>query len=164
LSTRNTLSPAADNTRYFGTNKEERPVIGGNYSEYVIKYKVQKDPSDGIVAEGYSITNHVFWVKSTLVSGWETAISNVGLTTTGMFNILATGVDVSLATATDDSVQLLAYNAVGAVTYVSDQPTRATVGASTGLVTTAGVTGTGAVVITATDALGNTDTINITVT
>lgn len=161
---RKIMIPTADNTRYFGTNKEERPVIGGNYSQYTIRYKVEKDGMDGIVAGGFSVTTHVFYVKSDLVSAFDTAIGNMGLTTTGAFNILATGGVVSLSTAGDETVQLLAYNMVGKVTYTSDQPTRATVGASTGLVTTAGVTATGAVVITATDSVGNTDTIAITVT
>jgi hypothetical protein len=55
------------------------------------------------------------------------------------------------------TVQLLVSGAIGAVTYASDGA-HATVNATTGLVTEGTV---GTAVITATDAVGNTDTISI---
>jgi len=159
---RNIMVPTAENVRVFGISKEERPIMGGNYSQYTLRYSIAKDGTDGIVSGGNSVTTHVFYVLSSLVSGFETAINNVGLTI-GLLNLAATGGDVSLATATDDTNQIIVTGAVGAVTFVSDQPTRATVSA-TGLVSTAAVTGTGAVVITATDSVGNTDTLSYTIT
>lgn len=154
------MIPTAENVRYFGTNKEERPIIGGNYTQYTIKYSIDKEGGIGIVAEGKSITTHVFYVLSTLVSGFEDQLDNMGLTF--KVTLAATGNDTSLATATDDTNQIIVTNAIGTVTFVSDQPTRATV-SSTGLVSTAGVAGTGTVVITATDSVGNTGTITYTI-
>lgn len=150
--------PTAENVRYFGISKDERPIPGGNYSEYVLRYSVEKDGTDGIVSGGKSVTTHVFYVKSDLVAGFETAISNVGLTVPATLVATMTDADGVLSTGANATDQIIVTGAVGAVTYVSDQVTRATVNA-TGLVTTAGVTGTGAVVITVTDSVGNTDTV-----
>ena len=153
--------PTLENQRYFTINKEERPVLGGNYSQYTVRYKVLKDSTDGISGGvDYSITTHVFYVKSDLVTAFESALTTVAVP----FTVTITaGGSTTLSTGADATVQLTATNFVGTVTWTSDQPTRATVD-STGLVTTAGVTGTGAVVITATDSVGNTATESITVT
>lgn len=74
------MLPTYENSRYFGTNKEERPVIGGNYTQYTLRYSITKDGNDGIVAGGTSITTHVFYVKSDLVSGFEQELANAGIT------------------------------------------------------------------------------------
>jgi len=71
-----------DNARPFGTNKEERPIIGGNYTEYVIRYKVDKDYDDGIVSNEWSVTTHVFYVLSTLVSAFDSALSSASISVT----------------------------------------------------------------------------------
>lgn len=155
------MVPTLENTRFFGINKEERPILGGNYSEYVLRYSVAKDHEDGIVGGGTSITTHVFWVKSDLVSAWETELDKL---TNKPYELVvtATGGIVSLDTSDNAEVQLLVSGAIGAVTYVSGTPANATVSAA-GLVSTATTTGTGTTVITATDAVGNTGTITITV-
>ena len=158
------MIPTAENVRVFGISKEERPVLGGNYSEYVLRYSLDKDGTDGIVSGGKSVTTHVFYVISTEVTRFEQEITDVGLTVPQVMALTAAGGDVSLATATDDTSQISVKGNIGPVTYVSDQVTRATVGSTTGLVTTAGVTGTGAVVITATDSVGNTATLSYTIT
>lgn len=155
---RNIMLPTAENVRYFGISKDERPVLGGNYSEYVLRYQVSKDGTDGIVGGGTSITTHVFYVKSDLVSGFESAISTVGLTVPTV--LTAVGVKGTIDVSDGDTDQITVTGAVGAVTFTSNQPTRATVNAS-GLVTAVGA---GAVVITVTDAVGNTDTVSYTVT
>lgn len=154
--------PTAENVRYFGISRDERPIAGGNYTEYVLRYSVTKDGTDGIVAGGTSVTTHVFYVKSDLVAGFDSAIAAVGLTTTGPLSVTATGDVTTLDTSDNATVQLIVTGNVGPVTYASSQVTYATVNA-TGLVTTAGVTGTGDTVITVTDSVGNTDTITITV-
>lgn len=76
--------PTATNQAYFGINAEERPIPGGNYYQYTIRYKIAKD-DDGISAGGYSITNHVFYVTSALQASFETALANTygSLTTIG---------------------------------------------------------------------------------
>jgi len=74
------MIPTTENTRYFGISRDERPISGGNYSEYALRYSVTKDGTDGIVAGGTSVTTHVFYVKSDLVTAFETALnSDAGL-------------------------------------------------------------------------------------
>jgi hypothetical protein len=72
------MIPTYENTRHFGINKEERPILGGNYTQYTLRYVITKDGTDGIVGGGTSITTHVFYVKSDLVTGFEAAIINAG--------------------------------------------------------------------------------------
>lgn len=156
---RSIFVPTAENVRYFGVSREERPVLGGHYTEYVIRYSIEKDGTDGIVSGGKSVTTHVFYVKSDLVSGFESAISSVGLTVNSVFSLSMTDADGTLDVSNGDTDQIVVSGAIGAVTYSSDQITRATV-SSTGLVTAIGA---GAVVITATDAVGNTDTLAYTI-
>ena len=69
-----------ENIRPFGINKEEKPVLGGNYSQYTIRYSIEKDADIGIVSGAKSITTHVFWVKSDLVTAFEALFAN----TTGL--------------------------------------------------------------------------------
>ncbi len=156
---RRVMLPTAENTRYFGISKEERPILGGNYTQYVINYSIDKE-DDGIVAGHKSITNHVFWVPASLVSGFESELDNLGLPIG--ISVAATGGIVSLDTSDNASVQLIVTNSVGALTFVSSVPANATVN-STGLVTTGGVTGVGDTVITVTDSVGNSASITITV-
>lgn len=152
------MIPTAENVRYFGVSKDERPIPGGNYSEFVLRYSVVKDGTDGIVSGGTAVTTHVFYVKSDLVDGFQSAIEAVGLTVPATLVATMTDADGVLSTGANATDQITVTGAVGAVTYASDQVTRATVNA-TGLVTTAGVTGTGAVIVTVTDSVGNTDTV-----
>lgn len=156
------MVPTLDNSRYFGLNKEERPILGGNYTQYILKYSVTKDHNDGIVANGTSVTYHVFWVPATLVSAWETELDKLNLSDPYDLTLTHT-TSLTLSTGSDETDQIVATGATGAVTYSVDQPTRALVGATTGLVTTAGVSGTGAAVITAVDAVGKTATITYTI-
>jgi hypothetical protein len=159
---RSIMLPTYENSRYFGTNKEERPVIGGNYSQYTLRYSITKDGSDGIVGGGTSITTHVFYVKSDLVSAFETAISNVGLTVPATFQIAVGTTGLTIDVSDGDTDQITWSGGVGVVTFSSDKPTKASVDASTGLVTA--LAAEAAVVITATDAVGNTDTLTYAVT
>lgn len=71
-----------DNARPFGTNKEERPILGGNYTEYVIRYQVAKDYDDGIVSNETSVTTHVFYVLSSLVSAFDAALAAASVSVT----------------------------------------------------------------------------------
>jgi len=158
---RSIMLPTLENTRYFGINKEERPIIGGNYSQYTLRYSLVKDGDDGIVGGRQSITTHVFYVLSSLVTGFETALTNAGITIeasipgAGGFVLTAPNTNISVG----DTVQLAPVGAIGAVTYVSATTATATV-ASTGLVTSVA---TGTTVVTATDSTGSTATITITV-
>lgn len=246
---RKVMLPSADNTRFFGISKDERPIPGGNYSEYILRYSITKE-NDGIVSGNTSITTHVFWVKSDLIASFEVALVAttkpiISISTDQVFSLTVTnnnthspvinilgivpfvvgiseitvvtsdadvveidtvtvgtpsttqvgsittlhnqagtatvtvtidGVSHSISVTTidfaldyqndeyldtnaNDTDQITAVGNIGAITYASDQATRAGVGASTGLVTTVGKTATGAVVITATDSTGETATL-----
>ena len=153
---RRVMLPTAENVRYFGITKEERPILGGNYSEFVLRYKIDKDGDDGIVSGHKSITTHVFWVPAALVSAFETEVVKVvpvGLSVTAS--------KTTLDTSDNESATLTILNAVGPVTIVSGTPNTLAVSGNT--VTTDGVSGTGEVTVTVTDTLGNVATVTITV-
>ena len=157
---RSIMIPNTENTRYFGINKEERPIIGENYTEFVIRYAIEKTGDDGIYSGAKSITTHVFYVKSGLVSSFETELAKAKAIVTigGAGSIIISGTS---SLANEGTSQLSATNYVTSVTYAVTSGTSATVSTS-GLVT-ADDTIDGDTVITATDALGNTGTITITV-
>lgn len=150
------MLPTYENSRYFGTNKEERPVIGGNYTQYTLRYSITKDGNDGIVAGGTSITTHVFYVKSNLVSEFEQELADAGIT----FGLSVTTDDDTIDLSAAETTTVVASNAVGQVTFTSGTIATATVNSSTGVVTPVAV---GTTVITGTDSAGNTGTVTIRV-
>lgn len=149
--------PTLENTRYWAINKEEKPVIGGNYTQYTIRYSVEKDHDDGVSTSlGKSITTHVFWVKSDVVSAWETELDKL---TNKPYDIGLTVGDDTLANSA--TTQATVTNAIGAVTYSVTSGTSATVD-QTGLITAHGTTD-GDTVVRATDSVGNYAEVTITV-
>ena len=152
------MIPTLENTRFFGINAEERPILGGNYSEFVIRYAVDKN-DDGIVAAYKSITTHVFYVKNDLVSAFESALeTTLGTPIPG--GIAVTSAANATTVAALATLQLTVTGAMGTVTYTSSDTDTATISAA-GLIT--GVAA-GDVTFTVTDAYGNSATIDITVT
>lgn len=149
------MIPTLENSRYFGINKEERPVLGGNYTEFVIRYSIDK-VDDGIVAGNKSITTHVFYVKSDLVAAFETELLK---TVTTLNSLSVSAVDTALSVGSDATEALVVTGAIGSVTYATSNAAVATVAAGT-------VTGltAGSATITVTDAAGNTASIDFTVT
>ena len=150
------MLPTAENVRVFGESKAERPILGGNYSQYTLHYTVEKDHDAGIVSGAVSSTTHVFYVKSDLVSGFESALTAAGI----VFGVTLSADPTSIDLSNGDTTTVVAANTVGAVTFTSGTVATATVDSSTGVVTPVGV---GTTVITATDSLGNSGTITITV-
>lgn len=136
------MLPTLENTRFFGILKDERPILGGNYSEYVLRYSIDKAESDGIVAEYKSITTHVFYVKSDLVAYFEAAIISAGkgiisIASDQTFALALTG-DTTATVSVDVSaiVPFILTNAE--ITAVSATVGKATIGA----ITVAAPTGT----------------------
>ena len=82
---RSIMLQTLENTRYFGISKDERPVLGGNYTEYVIRYSIPKDGNDGTWGAGTSVTTHVFYVISGQQAAFETALQTTfaGIITIG---------------------------------------------------------------------------------
>ncbi len=148
--------PTMENRRYWAINKEELPELGGNYTEYVIKYQVEKDHDDGVWSGAKSITNHVFWVKASLVSSFETELDKL---TDKPYDIGLTVGDDTLANAA--TTQATVTKAIGAVVYSVTSGTSATVN-QTGLIT-AHATTDGDTVIRGTDSVGNYAEVTVTV-
>ena len=61
------MLPTYENTRHFGIIKDERPILGGNYSQYTLKL-VTKAGEEGVFMGDKSVTTHVFWVKADQVA------------------------------------------------------------------------------------------------
>lgn len=149
--------PTAENVRQFGISKGERPVMGGNYSQYTLRYSVATS-DDGIVSGTNSITTHVFYVISTLVSGFETAIGNISLSVPAL--MVVTADDVTLAN--EATAQASATGNIGPITWSITSGTSATVDATTGVITAHDTT-TGVTVVRGTDSVGNYAQVTITV-
>lgn len=158
---RKVMLPTAENVRVFGISKNERPVMGGNYSEYVLRYSITKDDQDGTLSGATSVTTHVFYVISTEITRFEQEITDAGLTVPAVFAISPADAGLSIDVSDGDTDQITYLGNVGSVTFSSNLPAKATVSA-TGLVTA--VAAAAAVIITATDSVGNTDTLTYEVT
>ena len=155
------MLPTYENTRHFGIIKDERPVLGGNYSQYTLKYKVKAGEEGVFMGDDKSVTTHVFWVKSDQVAAFETALeTTLGEQIPGSIALTAEGDATTLVN--EGTLQLTVSGAIGNVTYASSDEDVATISA-TGLVT-ADATETGDVVFTATDSFGNVASITIKIT
>jgi hypothetical protein len=105
---RSIMVPTMENTRYFGYNKEERPVLGGNYTQFTIRYRADKDHSlDGIVSVPYSITTHVFYVKSDLVASFQAELAKLPI------QIDTVGTTVTAAALASGALDLSDYPTTG---------------------------------------------------
>lgn len=156
------MLPTAENVRYFGESKGERPILGGNYTQYTIHYTVAKDHDAGIVSGATSVTTHVFYVKSDLVAGFETELAKVYtnlITVGGDQDVIIIG-DSTMANSATQT--LIARNTSGTVTWAVVSGTSATINSSTGVVT-ADASVDGNTVISATDAASKTAQFTITV-
>lgn len=153
------MLPTYENTRHFGIIKDERPVLGGNYSQYTLKYKVNAGEEGVFMGDDKSVTTHVFWVKSDQVEAFETALeTTLGEQIPGNMVLTAAGNATSLVN--ELTLQLTVSGAIGNVTYASSDTDLATV-SETGLVTAADAPALGDVVLTATDSFGNVASITI---
>ena len=153
------ILPTYQNTRHFGTLKDERPVLGGNYSQYTLRYKVRAGEDGVWMADDKSVTTHVFWVAANQVAAFEAALeTTLGAQIPGGIAITAAGNATSLVN--ELTLQLTVSGAVGNVTYASSDTDLATISA-TGLVTAKAAPALGDVVLTATDSFGNVASITI---
>ena len=72
--------PTAANTTWLSTHKDEMPVVGALYTQYIISYYAPSAANPSFTAVGnrsMSETTHVFWVREDLVSDWEADILSV---------------------------------------------------------------------------------------
>lgn len=152
--------PTFENQRYFAPNTEERPIPGGNYTQYTIRYSVAKS-DDGIIAGRTSVTTHVFYVLETLKTEFEAQLSTTfpGIVTVGGAGALTISGDEVLDLSNAETTTLIASGTNTAITWSSSNTAIATVSVS-GLVTPVA---TGTAIITATAADGKTGTFTIKV-
>ena len=149
---RNIVIPTAENVRHFGMNKDGRPIIGGGYDQYTLRYKIELDGDDGVFSGAQSVTTHVFYVLSTLSAAFKTAMENAGITvltapsTTGTFAVTVS--DITLSILSGDTAQLFPVNFKGVVTYADTAGTGTVTISSSGVITP---TVAGDTTITATD-------------
>lgn len=112
--------PTAENSRVYGISKDERPIMGGNYTEYVLRYDTPKE-DDGIWAGMRSITTHVFYVLSSLVTSFEAALidASIPFITNGITVTNVTVANASVTTAAGaNGVQLVPTTTPASVTGV----------------------------------------------
>lgn len=158
------MLPTYENSRYFGTNKEERPIIGGNYTQYTLRYSITKDGQDGIVAGGTSITTHVFYVSDALQAAFETELQKAfaGIVTVGTSVGGLTILGDQNVAASSGANAYVVEGATGTVTWSITALTGTSINSSTGVLTVGSTTGT--TTISAADAgTGKTATLLVTV-
>ena len=72
--------PTYARNRWLALNQDETPIVGAKYNQYTIYYCVNRgilgDNAVGDLVK--SRTTHVFYVKSDLVSAFETALQKIG--------------------------------------------------------------------------------------
>ena len=71
--------PTAANTRWNRIALDETPMPHGKYTEYIIKYCVNRGimGSDAVGEVTKSLTNHVFYVESAVIEDWEEALKSI---------------------------------------------------------------------------------------
>jgi hypothetical protein len=76
--------PTAANTRWNRINLDETPIVGAQYNQYVLYLTKDRGimGGDALGQLATSKTAHVFWVKSDVVSAFETALTGASLTIT----------------------------------------------------------------------------------
>ena len=69
--------PTAVHNHWLSVQKDEMPIVGAKYTQYIINYYAPSTANPSFTAVGnrsMSETTHVFWVKSDLVNEWETKV------------------------------------------------------------------------------------------
>ena len=72
--------PTAANTNWLSTRKDEMPVVGALYTQYIINYYAPSAANPSFTAVGnrsMSETTHVFWVREDLVPDWEAILATI---------------------------------------------------------------------------------------
>ena len=72
--------PTAVHNNWLSVQKDEMPVVGATYTQYIITYYAPSMANPSFTAVGnrsMSETTHVFWVKSDLVTAWETKLAAI---------------------------------------------------------------------------------------
>lgn len=69
--------PTAVHNHWLSVQKDEMPIVGATYTQYIINYYAPSMANPSFTALGnrsMSATTHVFWVHNDLVNEWETKV------------------------------------------------------------------------------------------
>ena len=83
--TKNLRLPTLANTGWLAIGQDERPVPGGEYTCYILKLKTVDSEQGGVSTIGQeitSVTTHKFYVLSTLLTAWNSALLEAGIEVT----------------------------------------------------------------------------------
>ena len=72
--------PTPAHTGWNSVQKDEMPIVGAIYTQYIINYFAPSVANPSFTAVGnrsMSETTHVFWVKSDLIDAWEAALAAI---------------------------------------------------------------------------------------
>ena len=72
--------PTPAHTGWNSVQKDEMPIVGATYTQYIINYYAPSTANPSFTAVGnrsMSETTHVFWVKSDLVNAWEAVLAAI---------------------------------------------------------------------------------------
>ena len=72
--------PTAVHNHWMNVQKDEMPIVGALYTQYIITYYAPSSANPSFTAIGnrsMSETTHVFWVKNDLVPAWEEVLANL---------------------------------------------------------------------------------------
>lgn len=72
--------PTAAHNNWLSVQKDEMPVVGAIYTQYIINYYAPSTANPSFTAVGnrsMSETTHVFWVREDLVSDWEDVLATI---------------------------------------------------------------------------------------
>ena len=72
--------PTPAHTGWNSVQKDEMPIVGATYTQYIINYYAPSTANPSFTAVGnrsMSETTHVFWVKSDLVDAWEAILAAI---------------------------------------------------------------------------------------
>lgn len=72
--------PTAAHNNWLSVQKDEMPVVGAIYHQYIINYYAPSTANPSFTAVGnrsMSETTHVFWVREDLVSDWEDVLATI---------------------------------------------------------------------------------------
>lgn len=72
--------PTAAHTNWMSVQKDEMPIVGALYTQYIINYYAPSTANPSFTAIGnrsMSETTHVFWVNSNVIEDWEKALATI---------------------------------------------------------------------------------------
>lgn len=72
--------PTAVHNNWLSVQKDEMPVVGALYTQYIINYYAPSTANPSFTAVGnrsMSETTHVFWVREDLVEKWEEVLTTI---------------------------------------------------------------------------------------